>query len=160
MIKLFDLLTEDWELNESILMGELLNPDESFNYEGDKGLHFYKDSLDNEYFVRLTYQPTDDPYFEFKTGWFEDNNKSKPRYDPPLPPNTTALDNNKRGNTVAKIYRDELIPRFIQSNLSNQLIIKPKSNSRYQFSIRLVKKFTPSSMEVIEDFPNSITIKK
>lgn len=160
MIKLFDLLVEDWESNESIIMGELLNPDESFNYEGDKGLYFYKDSLDNEYFVRLVYQVTSDPYFEFKIGWFEDNNISKPRYNPPLPPNVTALDNNKRGNTVAKIYRDELIPRFEQNDLSNQLIIKPISDSRYQFSIRLVKKFTPLSMEIIEDFPNSITIKK
>jgi hypothetical protein len=160
MIKLFDLLTEDWELNESIIMGELLNPDESFSYEGDKGLYFYKDSSDNEYFVRLAYQVTESPYFEFKTGWFEGNDRSKPRYDPALPPNVTALDNNKRGNTVAKIYRDELIPRFEQNDLSNKLVIKPISSSRYQFSIRLVKKFTPSNMEVIEDYPNSITIKK
>jgi hypothetical protein len=140
---------------EDRLMAEVVNPDgEGFEYEESniKGLYTYKDSRDNLYFSRVFYQNTSNPYFEFKAGWFEDNDISKPKYEPQLPPNTTGMDNLKRRNTVAKIYRDKIIPYFIEkSSLSNQLIINPISDLRYTFLKRLVQNYTPKTFEVQYD---------
>lgn len=137
---------------EDILMAEVVNPDgERFEYEESNvnGLYIYKDSFDNLYFARVTYSPSSSPRFEFKVGWFENNDISKPKYEPNLPPNTTGMDNLKRRNTVAKIYRDEVLP-FLKNNqnLAKQLDINPISNSRYIFSQRLVQKNTPSEYNI------------
>ena len=137
---------------EDRLMAEIVNPDgERFKYKESsiKGLYTYKDSRDNLYFARIFYQKTINPYFEFKTGWFEDNDLSKPKYEPQLPPNTTGIDNLKRRNTVAKIYRDEIIPYFKEkSTLSNTLFINPISDLRYTFSKRLVQNHTPENFDI------------
>ena len=95
----------EWLNEEDNLMDEVVNPGgDKFEYKQiKKGLFTYEDSLGNLYFVRMTYQPTDSPYFEIKIGWFEDNNLSKSKYEPNLPPNSTSLDNIKRRNTVVKI---------------------------------------------------------
>ena len=123
---------------EDQLMVEVVNPDgEIFEYrESNIKVYYYKDSYNNLYFARILFNPiNNDPYFEFKTGWFEDNDKSKPKYDPHLPPNTTGMDNLKRRNTVGKIYRDEILPFSNKiKNLSNKLYIKPISHSRHVFS--------------------------
>lgn len=140
---------------EDQLMVKVVNPNgEIFEYRESniKGLFIYKDSYNNLYFARILFNPiNNDPYFEFKTGWFEDNDKSKPKYDPHLPPNTTGMDNLKRRNTVGKIYRDEILPFFKQNqNLSNKLYIKPISHSRHVFSQRLVKNHTPKDFNIEE----------
>jgi hypothetical protein len=146
-------LNEQFLIEDGVLMGEILNPQDAFVYDGDKGWFYYKDSSENLFFVRLIYQPTQEPYFELKAGWFEDNDIRKPKYDPLLPPNVLAIDTNKRGNTVAKIYRDEIIPFFVnKQSLSNKLMIKPSSVGRYKFSIRMIRKFTPSELKVIENY--------
>ena len=137
---------------EDKLMVEVVNPDgERFEYEESniKGLYTYKDSLDNLYFARITYSPSSPPRFEFKVGWFEDNDISKPKYDPQLPPNTTSMDDLKRRNTVAKIYRDEILP-YLKDNqkLAKQLDINPISQSRYIFSQRLIQHHTPSEYNI------------
>lgn len=157
MEKLQELLQEVLEQEETLLK-ELTNADgDSFKYEESskiKGLYVYHDSKDNQYFVRVLYQHTNNPHFEMKVGWFEDNNKSKPKYDPQLPPNSTAVDNLKRRNTVSKIYRDEVLKFFkSKSQLSKILKIKPISHSRYIFSERMVKQNTPSGFEV--EYENS-----
>jgi hypothetical protein len=137
---------------EDRLMVEVVNPDgERFEYDKSniKGLYTYKDSRDNLYFARITYSPSSPPKFEFKVGWFENNDISKPKYEPQLPPNTTSIDNLKRRNTVAKIYRDEVLP-FLKNNqkLAKQLNINPISNPRYIFSQRLVQKHTPPEYNI------------
>jgi hypothetical protein len=149
----------EWLQEEDNLMDEVVNPEgDKFEYKQiKKGLFTYEDSLGNLYFIRMTYQPTDSPYFEIKIGWFENNNLSKPKYEPNLPSNSTSLDNIKRRNTVAKIYRDEILPLFLQSSkLSNKLIIKPISNSRFIFSQRLIQNNTPKEFNIVTDKDNIV----
>jgi nicotinic acid mononucleotide adenylyltransferase len=143
---------------EDKLMAEVVNPDgEHFQYQesNTKGLFTYKDSQDNLYFARIFYQPTSNPHFEFKVGWFKDNDLSKPQYDPPLPSSAIGIDNLKRRNTVAKIYRDEIIPYFKKNlSLSNTLTINPISDLRYTFSKRLVQNHTPKDFDIQYDNKN------
>jgi len=142
------------------ILGELLNPDYAYPYtQKIKGLWEYNDAVGNTYFVRLVYQPTDQPYFELKTGYYDEN--SKPKYDPSVPPNSTSQDWDKRSDTVAKIYRDEVIPLFLEQDLCNTLIIKPLEIKRYQFSVRLINKFTPTNIIDVEyNKPKSIILIK
>jgi nicotinic acid mononucleotide adenylyltransferase len=143
---------------EDKLMAEVVNPDgEHFQYQesNTKGLFTYRDSQDNLYFARIFYQPTSNPHFEFKVGWFKDNDLSKPQYDPQLPPSAIGIDNLKRRNTVAKIYRDEIIPYFKKNlSLSNTLTINPISDLRYTFSKRLVQNHTPKDFDIQYDNKN------
>lgn len=156
-----NMLFRNWEdrekekflSQEDELMHEVVNPDgEIFDYKKvGRDLFTYEDSKGNLYFARIVYQPTNSPYFEFKVGWFENNDVTKPKYDPQLPANSTALDNVKRRNTVAKIYRDEILTIFKHNiTLADSLIIDPISQSRFIFSQRLVKNHTPKSFNVTE----------
>jgi hypothetical protein len=158
-----DSLQETLLEEEDKLMAEVVNPDgDYFSYQelNPKGLFVYEDSQDNLYFARIFYQSTSTPYFEFKAGWFEDNDMSKPKYDPQLPPNVMGMDNLKRRNTIAKIYRDEIIPYFKEkSSLSNTLIINPISDLRYTFSKRLVQNHTPKDFSIQYDDENKKFIK-
>ena len=148
---------------EDQLMAEIVNPDgEQFQYEelNIKGLYTYEDSRGNLYFARIFTQPTNPPHFEFKVGWFEDNSINKPKYEPQLPPNAIGIDNLKRRNTIAKIYRDEIIPYFKEkSSISNFLIINPISDLRYTFSKRLVQNWTPKDLNIQYDNENKKFIK-
>ena len=148
---------------EDQLMAEIVNPDgEHFQYEelNIKGLYTYEDSRGNLYFARIFTQPTNPPHFEFKVGWFEDNSINKPKYEPQLPPNAIGIDNLKRRNTIAKIYRDEIIPYFKEkSSISNFLIINPISDLRYTFSKRLVQNWTPKDLNIQYDNENRKFIK-
>lgn len=147
-------IEEEFFKQEDQLSLEVVNPDgEIFDYTSTniKGLYTYKDSKDNLYFARISYYAAKQPYFEFKVGWFKDNDLSKSTYEPALPQEGTSMDNIKRRNTVAKIYRDEILP-FYKEKASKDipLIINPISNSRYIFSQRLVKNYTPSEYTVTE----------
>ncbi len=148
---------------EDQLMAEIVNPDgEQFQYEelNIKGLYTYEDSRGNLYFARIFTQPTNPPHFEFKVGWFEDNSINKPKYEPQLPPSAIGIDNLKRRNTIAKIYRDEIIPYFKEkSSISNFLIINPISDLRYTFSKRLVQNWTPKDLNIQYDNENKKFIK-
>ena len=171
MIKLTEiLLSQDYnELSNDIdknlyetyvLLGELLNPDNSYPYEEKlKGLWEYNDIMNNTYFVRLFYNATKNPHFELKTGYY--NKHDKPQYDPSIPDNSTGKDWDKRSDTVAKIYRDKIIPMFLEQDLCNTLIIKPLEIKRYQFSVRLINKFTPTDkINIKYDKPTSIVLSK
>ena len=142
------------------MLGELLNPDNAYPYQQQtKDLWIYNDIEENTYFVRITFQPTNQPYFELKTGYFDKNNK--PQYDPAVPENSTGKDWDKRSDTVAKIYRDEVIPYFLNQQLSDILTIKPLEIKRYQFSMRLVDKFTPTDkIDIKYNKPQSINLVK
>lgn len=148
--------SEVWMTEDAILLGELLNPDKSYPYTGSKGWYKYNDMNDNTFFVRLTYQPTKTPYFELKTGWYDENGKAN--YDPSVPENSSALDWDKRSDTVAKIYRDEILPFFDKQKLCDRIIFKPISVSRYQFSKRLINKFTSDKYNIEEKYPKEIII--
>jgi len=142
-----------------ITLVELLNPNNSYEYRKvGKGWFRYSDVVGNIYDVRITYQPVADPYFELKTWWYDENDK--PIYQE-LPSNSSSQDWDKRSNTIAKIYRDEIIP-FFEEHLSycNKLIFKPVDSQRYYFSKRLIEKFTPKDFKVVEKYPTEIIITK
>lgn len=144
--------TNEYSLEDELLLinevwlGELLNPNDAYDYCGSKGFYRYKDLNDVEFFVRLTYQPTNDPYFELKTGWI--NDEGKPIYEPSIPPvspKSSSKDWNTRSNTLAKIFKDELISFFIKQKLTDIIKIKPISKSRMKFSERMVNKFVDNN---------------
>lgn len=143
-----------------ILLSELLNPNNSYPYkEIKKGLWEYQDSDGNTFFARIVFQPIrdDNEYFEFKTWWVDKDNKRK--YGE-LPDNTSAKDWDRRSDTIAKIFRDEVLVFFKNQNFNDTLKILPVSKSRFVFTTRMVKKFVGNDFEVIEDFPKEVTIKK
>lgn len=146
-------------LETYIMLGELLNPDNAYEYDHYKNdIYYFNDSSGNRFCARLVYQPTKDPYWEFKT-WWVDPAANRPVYNR-LPDNTSAKDWDKRSDTVAKIFRDEIIPKFEHQSYSNLMKIIPVDSKRYQLSIRMIKKFIPTSWEIIENFPKVITIDK
>ena len=170
MIKSKDIMEdEDYKKLSSIenrnlfetyaMLGELLNPNNSFTYENvAKGWYEYLDSRGNKYFVRLTYNPTVVPFFELKTGWYDENGKL---YYESTHPNSSVKDWDKRSDTVAKIFRDDIIPFFLEQDLSNTLKIFPLDIKRYQFSIRLVNKFVSNDkIEIVEYKPDRIDLIK
>jgi hypothetical protein len=153
-------LKEEMILMNEITLGELLNPNNSLPYTGKKGWYFYDDPRGTKFFVRVFYNPVRE-YFEFKTGWLDDNNS--PQYEPSVPygdKKSSSIDIHSRTDTVAKIYRDEVLPFFLTQNLSNILIIDPISESRGKFAERLVNKFTPKEKFDIEKESNMIIITK
>jgi len=153
-------LKDEMIITNEIMIGELLNPDNSLPYEGKKGFYTYIDPNGVEFFVRVHYAPEPLNYFEFKTGWLDKNKKAT--YEPSVPygnQNTSALDINTRSDTVAKIYRDEILPFFKQQTLTDIMVIKPISSSRMKFAERLVKKFTPEDFTT-EFKDKEIIIKK
>jgi hypothetical protein len=151
----------DENLIESyVFLSELLNPINAFPYKQKmKGWFDYKDSLGNKYFARIIYQPTTTPYFEFKTGYYDDLT-GKPTYEPQIHPNSTAKDWDKRSDTVAKIWINEIIPFFINQKLSNKLILRPLDNKRYIFWKRFVNKFPIQNSEIIKNNADAIIFQK
>lgn len=143
-------LKDELIITNEVIMGELLNPDYSYPYEKvSKGFFTYEDLNGVKFFVRAAYVPEPQNYFEFKTGWFDEDKKAT--YEPPNPPtspNSSAIDWDKRSDTVAKIYRDEILPFFKQQTLTDTMVIKPISSSRMKFAERLVKKFTPNEFKI------------
>jgi len=147
---------DEWLITEEVIIGELLNPEYAYQYHGEKDYYEYKDMNDVTFFVRMAYTPikwdkNNDGYMEFKTGWINDDGRAT--YEPSVPPisnKSSAIDKDKRSDTVAKIYRDEVLPLFEKQKLTNVMIIKPISSSRMKFAERLVKKFTPTNKFDIE----------
>ena len=169
MLKLQDIINEiqsdseyknlslnDKNIYESYaFIGELLTPQNAYSYkESPKGLFVFTDDLGFDYFVRMVFQPTSDPYFEIKMGWLD--LPAQLRYKKQ---SEREIDE-RRSDTVAKIYKDEIMPSFINQTHNNKIIIKPNDIKRYQFSIRLVNKFTPKSLKIIENKPYEIIITK
>jgi len=141
------------------LLGELLNPNNAYEYsETNKSFWEFTDDLGFDFFVRFMFTPTgiDGGYYEIKMGWSDLDGQE--RY---LQQKTRFWDD-RRSDTIAKIYRDEIVPAFKKYNdiLSNELIIKPLDIKRYQFSIRLIKKLSPSNFEIDEsNKPKEIIIR-
>lgn len=149
----------DKNLFESyFILGELLNPDNSYNYkEKMRGYWVFTDNFGYDFFIRIFFQPLEETesYFEMKMGW-EDLEKQQKYLRQPA----REIDE-KRSDTIAKIYKEELIPFFLDQNLNDSLKILPLDIKRYQFFKRLVDKFTPKDkLEIIENKPTEITLKK
>jgi hypothetical protein len=160
--KKYNYIPKNWAdenlFENYILLGELLDPNNSYEYTKiNRNTYGYIDASGNNFYVKITYQPTQEPYMEVKAYWI-DLKTNKPVYD--KLPNVTAKDWDKRSNTVAKIYQDEIIPFFKSQDLTDLMVFLPLDPKRYQLSIRMVKKFNKDNFEIIEDFPNKITIVK
>lgn len=153
-----DLIDEDLLLTE-ILLSELLDPSNAYPYKKYGSIYYYEDDSGVRFCVRNAGMPTTvDPHFELKTWWVDpDTKKAVYQY---LPPNTSGLTMNRRTDTIEKIFSDEIIPEFEKQNWSDLMMIKPVDSKRYQFSLRMVKKFIPKDWEIIEDFPKKIMIRK
>lgn len=138
-------------LENEIMLGELLDPTDYYEYEGSKGFYTYKDSQENIFFVRLVYLPINPPMFELKTGWVDEN--GKPKYEPSIPPNSpksSSIYLHKRSNTVAKIFRDEILPFFDNQDLSNIMVFRPISPSRSRFVKIMINKLVPKNKYKID----------
>jgi hypothetical protein len=164
MIKLIDILNDViTELSSNNIqkvggvLTELLNPDNAYEYH-KKGNGWYQYTDDNEvtYDVRVTLQTIQpEDYLEFKTWWTDESGGTM--YDNP-PTKSTTTNSDRRSDTVAKIYRDEIVPFLATQPLSKILKIIPIDSRRYRLSIILVRKYTPSDWEIIENFPKEIII--
>lgn len=141
-----------------LLLGELLDPENSYDYKEKSGIYYYQDSENIRFCVRMTYNPGRVNFCELKTWWVEPETK-KIVYDY-LPPNTSGFEQTRRSDTTAKIFRDEILPKFKSQTFSNLLVFNPVNSKRFQFSLRLIKKFIPKDWEIEEKFPKQIIIKK
>lgn len=125
-------------------MGTLLNPNISFAYNKENPREFsYKDSLNNTYAIRLISKGY--KTFELETSWKKDEKIYV--IDPPLPDNIEVLDHNKRGNTVAKVFLDEILPQVLKGLT---LIINPYDAKRVPFITRFVEKFVDKVKYVVD----------
>lgn len=137
------------------IIAELLNPDKAYDYQKvGKSTWSYEDALENTFYVKLAYIPklTDDQedYLELKTFWLDES--GRPQYSD-FPTKSTSQDLDRRSDTVAKIYKDEVIPFFLDQNITNQLRIIPVDKVRYRLSKMMAVKYTPANMTI--DYLNS-----
>lgn len=176
MIKLIDLLDEivqeiknkgqydvknDWDhslLITEIFLAELLDPENSYEYKERGGLYYFRDVDGIMFGAIMVAYPGKTPFYEFKTFWVDP--ETKKRIYQYLPSNSSSIHWAKRSDTVAKIFRDEIIPKFSKQEYAKLLVINPVDSKRYQFSIRMVKKFIPKEWEIKEKFPKQIIITK
>lgn len=141
------------------LISEMLNPNNAYIYNKLSKNHFsFFDRFNVQYIIAFSYIPTDSPYFEFKVGYF-DPIIQKIKYDKE---EVKGFDD-KRSDTIAKIFRDEIIPLFESQKLTTVMKIIPKNSDikRYMYSLRLIKKFMPTKYNIDEhNKPNELIIIK
>ena len=137
------------------IMGGILNPENAFDYEKKSATIFtYKDSLDNIFCLRLV--KIENLKYEIELSWIDENGIYI--IEPAFPSNVIAEDNNKRGNTVSKIFVNEILPLVRDKKL--ELYVKPFEENRYAFCKRLLEKFVTEDLNLIEENSQfSITIK-
>ena len=155
----------DWSLQDVYetyaLLSEFLDSTNAYEYnQSGKTTWSYKDALNNEFYIKLAYIPglqqNDVGYLELKTFWTDESDI--PQYTD-FNGNTTNKDLQKRSDTVAKVYHDEVIPFFQSQNLTKELRIIPVNDVRYRLSQMMVKKYTPEDYR-IQYFKNYISISK
>ena len=152
---------EDWEknwLHTNLMLSELLNPNNAYEYINHKNeIWTFKDTNGIQFCAFMSATPGKPPFYEFKTWWVDPETKKRIyNYLPPV----SSIDWDKKSDTVAKIFRDEIIPKFKNQSFADLLVINPVDSQRFQLSIRMVKKFIPKEWEIIEKFPKQIIIKK
>ncbi len=150
---------DEANITTALLLGELLNPENAYQYFYDRGCYRFKDD-DGIIFTAIMTSSLGktENFCEFKTFWYEPNSRI-PIYNK-LPQNSSGIVGSKRSDTVAKIFRDEIIPKFKQQDFAQLLVFNPVSHQRYLFSMRLIKKFIPKDWEIEEQYPKRIIIRK
>lgn len=134
----------------------ILNPDNAFDYTKiTDNLFTYKDSVNNTYFL-LAERNNSLRGMEIKIGWLDDKNQKQ--YDPALPPNTVVEDTNIRGNTICKIFRDEILPRVEKRGVI--FVVKPFSSDRYAFIKRVLDKFVNTETMDLQEVDEVFRISK
>lgn len=131
------------------IISELLDAEDAYEYRTvGKGIWSYNDMRGEDYYIRLAYVPNlssnEDGYLELKTYWMKDG---KPQYSD-IKPDSSTIDLHKRSNTVAKIFRDEVIPFFKSQQLTKVVKIFPIDKARYRLSKIMVNKYCPSDLEI------------
>lgn len=150
---------DEANISTALLLGELLNPENAYPYFYDRGLYRFKDDDGIVFSAIMNSSPSKiEPFCEFKTFWNEPNSRV-PIYNK-LPQNSSGIVGSRRSDTVAKIFRDEIIPKFKNQNFANILVINPVNYQRYLFSIRMIKKFIPKDWAIEENYPKQIIIRK
>lgn len=153
-----DFLDES-NITSALLLGELLNPENAYEYVYHDGLYKFKDEEGYIFAAIMISSPSKiEPFCEFKTFWF-DPDTNKPVYHL-LPQNSSGIVGSRRSDTVAKIFRDEIIPKFKEQDFAEILVFNPVNHQRYLFSIRMIKKFIPKEWEIEENYPKRIIIRK
>ena len=141
------------------LIGELLNPSHSYDYTKIGNSTFtFKDRNDIEYLLKLVYYSKNEEYvLEFKLGWLDDNGKIHYKKNH----NLENIDS-FRSDTIAKVWRDEILPLFKKQKLTNILVFNPLNNDikRYLFSLKMVQKFKKKWFDIIENKPKQIRLIK
>lgn len=129
----------------------MLNIENTFEYKyNGKEYAEFTDQEGYDFFVRLV-----PPHFELKMGWKDLEGQKRYLRQP-----SREIDV-RRANTVAKIYKLHLLPFFLEQTLSDVMLVKPLDSKRYQFSIRMLRKFNnDKEIEIIEDYPTQIQLIK
>lgn len=151
-------LIEENLLVTDLLLSELFDPVNAYEYLEYSGIYYYTDSGGIRFCVRLAYTPVKEPYWELKSWWVDP--KTKKAVYSYLPDDTTSVDLIRRSDTTAAIFKEKLVPFFQKQTYSNVMKIFPMDSRRFNYSLRLVKKFAPKEWEIIENFPKSIVVKK
>lgn len=143
----------------NLMLVELLNPSNAYEYVNQKNeIWYFTDATDIKFYaIMVAYPGKIEPFYEFKTWWIDPDTNQ--RVYTKLP-DTTTRDLDRRSDTVAKIFRDEIIPKFKNQTYAEILVFNPADSPRYHFSLRMIKKFIPKDWEIEENYPKRITIRK
>lgn len=145
---------ESWEKQDLYetyaILSEFLDAENAFDYlKVGKTTWEYEDSLKNSFYVKLTFVPkfsnSEEPYLELKSYWI--NDRGKPMYSD-FNGKSSSIDLQKKSDTTAKIFRDEVLPFFDHQNIAKQLRIIPVDPIRYRLSKIMVKKYLSSNYDV------------
>jgi hypothetical protein len=137
-------------------MSEILNPENSFVYQKEsKELFTYLDSLNNKYFLLLEKQISKGN-IECKIGWI--NEANQPMYEPSLPENIIPEDDFIRGNTVCKIFIEEVLP--LCKDRRTKILFNCINDKSLAFTERVLEKFVDSALFQITKKDREIIIFK
>ena len=92
-------------------------------------------------------------HYEFQTSWLGDHGIEFE--DPPK-----SSESNKRSNTVALIFRDEIVPYFMSQSNTNRRVVEPTNSVRKRYFKMLVNNFVGSNVKVFDDHNEIVLIKK
>lgn len=127
------------------IMGGILDPTNAFNYTKISEREFeYYDSVGNIFCLRLV--KIERNKLEIELSWFDENGVHI--IEPAFPTNVVTQDSNKRGNTVSKIFVNEILP--YAKRIKAELSVKPFEHNRYLFCKRLLEKFVNEDFELKE----------
>jgi hypothetical protein len=127
------------------IMGGILDPTNAFNYTKISNREFeYYDSVGNIFCLRLI--KIEPKKFEIELSWVDENGGHI--IEPAFPASVVTGDNNKRGNTVSKIFIEEILP--FAKKINAELSVKPFEANRYSFCKRVLEKFVSEEFSLIE----------